>query len=142
MPVFDSARDLLARIRLGEDSLLELKDVTLAGARVVAPARDALADELAALANGRGGVLVLGVDDATREITGVLVESLDAVERLVREVVNDSVKPPLVPVVERLELPVAAGQARAVLKVEVPRSLFVHKSPGGYLHRVGSSKRR
>lgn len=30
----------------------------------------------------------------------------------------------------------------AVLKIETPRSLFVHSSPGGYLHRVGSSKRK
>lgn len=28
-----------------------------------------------------------------------------------------------------------------MLKIDVPRSLFVHQSPGGYLHRVGSSKR-
>ena len=28
-----------------------------------------------------------------------------------------------------------------MLKVEVPRSLFVHRSPGGYLHRVGSAKK-
>jgi hypothetical protein len=25
--------------------------------------------------------------------------------------------------------------------MELPRSLFVHRSPGGYFHRVGSSKR-
>ena len=29
-----------------------------------------------------------------------------------------------------------------VIKVVVPRSLFVHQSPGGYLHRVGSAKRQ
>jgi ATP-dependent DNA helicase RecG len=33
------------------------------------------------------------------------------------------------------------GDVRAVLKVDIPRSLFVHKSPGGYLWRQGSSKR-
>jgi predicted HTH transcriptional regulator len=30
---------------------------------------------------------------------------------------------------------------RSVLKVDVPRSLFVHKSPGGYFYRQGSAKR-
>ncbi len=27
------------------------------------------------------------------------------------------------------------------MKIDVSRSLFVHKSPGGYMHRVGSAKR-
>ena len=55
---------MLDRIRLGEDSALELKEVRFACERVVAPSRDALADELAAFANSRrGGVSVLGVDD-------------------------------------------------------------------------------
>nr|VFK14166.1 MAG: Putative ATP-dependent DNA helicase recG C-terminal [Candidatus Kentron sp. LFY] len=29
----------------------------------------------------------------------------------------------------------------AIIKVEIPPSLFVHESPGGYFHRVGSTKR-
>ena len=28
-----------------------------------------------------------------------------------------------------------------MIKVEIPRSLFVHRSPGGFLHRVADSKR-
>ncbi len=31
---------------------------------------------------------------------------------------------------------------RPVLKVDVPRSLFVHESPGGYFQRLGSSRRK
>lgn len=41
-----------------------------------------------------------------------------------------------------MELPDALGEPRAVVKVDVPRSLFVHESPGGYLWRQGSSRRR
>jgi len=40
-----------------------------------------------------------------------------------------------------MELPDESGALKAVLKVDVPRSLFVHKSPGGYFRRQGSSKR-
>ncbi len=138
--MFDSPKELLDRIRLGEDSALELKDVRFTGDRVHAPSRDSLADELAAFANGRGGVLVLGVDQ-TREIVGIPADKLDAVESLVREVCNDSIKPPLAPFIERLSLPSTTGDIRAVLKIDVDRSLFVHQSPGGYFHRVGSSKR-
>jgi len=139
--MFDSIQELLEKIQLGEDSFLELKDVRFSGARVTAPQRESLADELAAFANGRGGVLVLGVEDETREIVGIPIEKLDAVESLVREVCNDSLKPPLAPFIERLSLPSTTGDTKAVLKVEVERSLFVHQSPGGYFHRVGSSKR-
>jgi predicted HTH transcriptional regulator len=140
--VFDSPERLLDKIRLGEDSLLECKVMVFAGNRVKGPTRDEVADELAAFANARGGVLVLGVDDRTREIVGIPPERLDLAERFVRELVQDTVKPPLPASIEKMELPDAAGDRRAVLKVDVPRSLFVHQSPGGYFHRVGSSRRR
>ena len=139
--MLDSPEALLNKIRLGEDGVLELKAMVFAGDRVKGPARDQLADGLAAFANARGGVLVLGVDDDTRAIVGIPLERLDVAERFVSEIVRDSIKPPLYPFIERLELPDAEGRARAVLRVEVAPSLFVHQSPGGYLHRVGSSKR-
>lgn len=58
--------ELQRRIQLGEDSALELKNVEAVPGRVLAPNRDNLADELAAFANGRGGTLLLGVEDKTR----------------------------------------------------------------------------
>lgn len=139
--MFDSQKELLDKIRLGEDSFLELKEARFAGERVNAPHRDSVADELAAFANRRGGVLVLGVEDGTREIVGIPVERLDAVERFVFEVCTQAIEPPLAPEIERLWLPSTTGEELPVLKIEVARSLFVHRSPGGYLHRVGSSKR-
>jgi predicted HTH transcriptional regulator len=139
--MFDTTRELLEKISLGEDSTLELKEIRVSGRRVDAPTRAALADELAAFANARGGVCVLGVEDASRDIVGIDVQHLDLVETFVRELANDSIKPPLVAHVEKLLLPSALGTEVATIKIDVPRSLFVHKSPGGYFHRVGSSKR-
>jgi ATP-dependent DNA helicase RecG len=139
--VFDSPDELLAKIRLGEDSLLELKRVVVRGTRVEGPRRDELANELAAFANTNEGVCLLGVDDRTREVLGIDVEDLDVVETLVREVCADAISPPLPVRTIRLELPNTLGEMRPVLKVEVPRSLFVHRSPGGYFRRDGSSKR-
>lgn len=137
----DSLDDLARRIRLGEDSELELKRVLLAGARVTDPGRNDFADELAAFANGRGGTLVLGVDDKTREILGLPLEHLDAVESWVREICNDSVKPSIDAMIRKLELPDSTGNLVPLIRVDVVRSLFVHKSPGGYFRRLGSSKR-
>ena len=133
--------DLPQRIRLGEDSALELKQVSVAGARVTAPRRNDVADELGAFANGRGGELVLGVDDTTRNVTGIPLDALDVVETWVREICNDTLKPPLDVTIRKVELPTSAGKLVPVLLVAVERSLFVHKSPGGYFRRLGSSKR-
>ena len=138
--MFDNPLDLLEKIRLGEDTFLELKEVRFAGGKVTAPHRDSLADELAALANSRGGVCVLGVDDS-REVLGIALDRLDAVEDFVREICVSSITPPVAPVIERLSLPNGTGEMLPVIRLDVPRSLFVHRSPGGYLHRVGSAKR-
>ncbi|NNN05219.1 MAG: transcriptional regulator [Elusimicrobia bacterium] len=139
--MFDSKEELLEKIALGEDSLVELKSVRFVGSKIKGPERDDLADELAAFANRNPGVLVLGVDDKTRQIDGIPVDKLDLVESLVREVCNDTIKPPLVVSIVRMMLPDTSGIDRAIIKVDMPRSLFVHLSPGGYLYRVGSSKR-
>ena len=133
--------NLTRRVRLGEDSMLELKTIRLAGDRVTAPDRRDFADELAAFANGRGGIAVLGVDDRTRRVHGIPLDDIDAVETWVREICNDSVKPALDADILKAELENEEGRLVPVLRVEVPRSLFVHKSPGGYFRRIGSSKR-
>ena len=103
--MFDSKEELLEKIRLGEDSTFELKAVRFAGDKVRGPARDDLADELAAFANTREGVLLLGVDDKTRQVEGIPVDKLDLVESLVREVCNDTIKPPLLVTIIRMALP-------------------------------------
>ena len=133
--------ELVRHIRLGEDSTLELKRVLLAGSRVTAPGRAEFADELAGMANGWGGTAVLGVEDRSREVLGIPLDRLDAVETWVRELCNDSVKPPLDALIRKIELPGTDGSLVAVICVEVARSLYVHKSPGGYFRRIGSSKR-
>ena len=139
--MFDSTADLLEQIRLGEDSYLEPKAVRMGGRRMRAPRADAIADELAAFANARGGVLVLGVEDKAREVVGVAFEALDEVERAVRDASTDAVEPPLTPVIERLMLPRADETRVAIIKVSMTPSLLVHRSPGGYLYRVGGAKR-
>ena len=141
--------EIATRIRLGEDSGLELKEVRFKGGKVLGPKRADLADELAAFANSHGGVLVLGVNDETRAVTGIDVERLDAVETLVRDVCNDSINPPLDAGIWRREVhsPMGPGLekpgvTRPVLVVEIERSMFVHRSSRGYFRRVGSSKRQ
>ncbi len=140
--MLQSTRELMEKISLGEDSFLELKEMRFAGERVSAPRREALADELAAFANGRGGVCVLGVTDDSHDIVGIPRDRLDDAEAFVRELCNDSIEPPLLAFIDKVLLPTTPGTEVPVLKIGVPKSLFVHRSPSGYFHRVGSSERQ
>lgn len=139
--MYENISDLLKQIALGEDSVLELKTVELRGNKIVGPHKDGMADELAAMANTATGILVLGVDDKTRTIQGIPLEKLDIVEGWLRSICNDSIEPPLDCVIRKLIVPDAQGGEKTILRIDVPRSLFVHKSPNGYFRRIGSSKR-
>ncbi|HUT44235.1 MAG TPA: ATP-binding protein, partial [Desulfobacterales bacterium] len=139
--MFDNIEELIKKIQLGEDSILELKSISMRGNKVTAPDRKDLADEFAAFGNSYNGVLVLGVDDKTKEIEGIPQESLDIVETYVRDICNDSIDPPLNVRIIKMTLPDLQGIDRPIIKIDIPRSLFVHKSPHGYFYRQGSSKR-
>lgn len=141
--MFESKSELLEKIRLGEDSLLELKEVRFGGGgKVISPNRESLAQELTAFANSHGGVCVLGLEDATREPQELTTTQLDALEAFIRDLCFDLIKPPLTSIrIEKLSLPRTDGNMGAGIRVDVDRSLFVHNVSGSYFHRVGSSKR-
>ncbi len=131
-----TAGNLLRQIELGEDSRVEFKEAFFEKGRVRAPGRGAVADELAALGNSTGGTLVFSVSDAG-EIRRLARPQIDALEAFVGEICADSIRPPLHFTTQRLPLP----DGLSVLVVEIEQSPFVHRSPGGYLVRLGSSKR-
>ncbi|EHQ52480.1 putative transcriptional regulator, partial [Ectothiorhodospira sp. PHS-1] len=139
--MYENMSDLLRQIALGEDSVLELKAVEFIGEKVIGPHKNGMADELAAMANTVSGIIVLGVDDKTKEIRGIPPEKLDFVEGWLRSICNDSIDPPLDCVIRKCIVPDQHGNEKIILRVDVPRSLFVHKSPNGYFRRIGSSKR-
>ena len=126
--MYDTLTELIEKIYLGEDATIEFKREL--------PHRSSLADEIAAFANARGGAILIGVDD-NGEIFGVNLQELARAEKTVVEICADSIDP-LVPIfTEKLRI-----DDKNVLKIEVPRSLFVHESPNGYFIRHGSSKRK
>jgi len=139
--MFDTTEELVDKISLGEDSAIELKSVRFRGDRI-ALSRDDIADEIAAFANTSDGVIVFGVDDKTRNIEGIPHGKLDLVVNFITEVSNDSIKPSVPIRVFRMTLPNAQGIEVPVIKVDIPRSLFVHESPGGYFYRQGDKKRK
>lgn len=138
----DGMEELLKKMRLVEDSSLELKTLRFREDRVIGPSRNDLADEISAFANTRGGVILMGVDDKTREIVGIPNDRTQDVDRYIFEICEDSINPPVHFLSFHMLVSDTAGVRRHVLKVEIPRSLFVHESPGGYFHRQGGSKRK
>ena len=129
--------EIRRQLRLGEDSRWEFKEIRFAGNIPKQPSRDDLADEIAAFANTAGGVLLCSVTDAG-DVVGMSREQTDELEHLLVEVCTDTVKPPIRPVVLRMEL----DEGHPFLLVEIPQGHAQHESPGGSFHRVGSSKRR
>ena len=125
--MFDSLSELIEKIHLGEDSTIEFKRQL--------PRRDSLADEIAAFANARGGVILIGVEDHGN-IVGLDQKNLDQTEKTVVETCRDSIEPRVPGFAQKLRL-----YDKDLLKIDVPRSLYIHKSPGGYFARQGSSTR-
>ena len=131
------ATDLQARIRLGEDARWEFKEVAFRGNRLAGPSPNALADELAAFANGRGGVLLLGVTDSG-DVQGMMQPQLDELERIVVDVCRNKIKPSIEADIRRHLI----EPDRPVLTVDVEAGYAQHESPGGAYRRIGSSKER
>lgn len=125
--MYDSLTEITQKIHLGEDATIEFKNTL--------PHRNSLADEIAAFANTNGGVIVIGVED-NGEIVGLDQQELNVFEKTVVEICQDSIEPIVLIHTEKLRI-----EDRNLLKIEVPRSLFVHKTSNGYFVRQGSSKR-
>jgi len=142
LSMFETTDELLKQIRLGEDSSLELKNLEYKGNQVSGPHRNSMADELSAMANTHTGVVLLGVDDKSKTIHGIPRDKLDIVETWLRSICNDLIEPPLNCVIRKIPVTAEDSTEKVIVRIDVPRSLFVHQSPGGYFRRIGSSKRQ
>ena len=127
--------EIESRLRSGEDSGWEFKQVEFAGDRPKRPIRSDWADEIAAFANAAGGVVLAGVaDDGT--VIGMSRAQIANLDSLLVDVSTDTIKPPVRIRTYHKELP----DGKLVLLAEVPQSDSVHGSPGGDYIRVGASK--
>jgi ATP-dependent DNA helicase RecG len=122
-----SRTELMRLVRGGEDTFLELK-VKLSNT-------EKIAQEIVALANTGGGVIVFGVNDQLR------VEGVDDPETVQEELVRicrEEIEPPLVPYIDRI----AFDNGRRIVALDVDGKRRPYRTRDGRFYlRLGSEKR-
>lgn len=76
--------ELLSLISTGETSKVQFKELL--------PHKDSVAQEIVAMSNSLGGVILLGVEDVTGEIKGLSAEQIEEYDRTISQVA-DNIKP-------------------------------------------------
>src|SRR5258706_4492634 len=118
-----SRTELLRLIRAGEDTFLELK-VKLSNS-------EKIAQEIVALANTGGGVIVFGVNDQMR-VEGV--DDPESVQVELARICREEIQPSLVPFVDR----VAFDNGRRVVALDVDGKRRPYRTrEGRYYERIG-----
>ncbi|HEY0545543.1 MAG TPA: RNA-binding domain-containing protein [Pyrinomonadaceae bacterium] len=127
-PALQTSRtELMRLVRGGEDTFLELK-VKLSNT-------EKIAQEIVALANTGGGVIVFGVNDQLR------VEGVDDPESVQEELVRicrEEIEPPLVPFIDRI----AFDNGRRIVSLDVDGRRRPYRTRDGRFYlRLGAEKR-
>ena len=142
------AAGLMAAIRAGEDTELELKEVVFRGGRAAFPgergrAASRLAEVFVSMANTAGGTVVIGVRDRDRAVTGIDESHRGPLEQFIVNVATEGCRPMIVPALDWDYLPAPDGAPRLCLAVAIPAARFDvhHTSDGRYLQRIGSHRR-
>ncbi len=137
----------MASIQAGEDSGLELKEVTFRGRRMLLGREGSrpaarLAEVFTSMANTGGGTVVLGVRDDGVPV-GIDHDKRELVEQLVINAATENCQPMIVPRLDWEFLPGEDESPRLCLIVGIPVSAFeVHQTADGrYLQRIGSHQR-
>ncbi len=140
--MFENTQELVQKISLGEDSVLEFKEVEIKGRRVTNPNAESMAGECTAFVNAHGGVILLGVKDSG-EIIGIPGTHIQLVQQWVENICQNNCDPPLNPIITKILMPGNSGAPAPVLKIEIPKSIFAHATSSGlWYHRAGSSKQK
>ncbi|MBC7911070.1 MAG: putative DNA binding domain-containing protein [Pyrinomonadaceae bacterium] len=122
-----SRTELMRLVRGGEDTFLELK-VKLSNT-------EKIAQEIVALANTAGGVIVFGVSDQLR-VEGV--DDPETVQEELARICREEIEPPLVPLIDRI----AFDNGRRIVALEVDGRRRPYRTRDGRFYlRFGSEKR-
>ena len=119
--------ELLRLVRGGEDTFLELK-VKLSNS-------ERIAQEIVALANTAGGIMIFGVNDQMR-VEGV--DDPEGVQEQLVRICREEIQPPLIPFIDRI----AFDNGRRVVALEIEGKRRPYRTRDGrYYIRLGADKR-
>lgn len=122
-----SRLELLRLIRGGEDTYLELK-VKLSNS-------EKIAQEIVALANTGGGLIVFGVNDQLR-VEGV--DDPESVQEQLVKICREEIQPPIVPFIDRI----AFDNGRRVVALDIEGKRRPYRTRDGRFYlRIGAEKR-
>ncbi len=128
-----NALELLDIISTGETSKVQFKEEL--------PHRDSVAQEIVAMSNSLGGVILIGVKDVTGEITGLTSKQVEEYDRVVSQVA-DNLKPPVYIATEVIKIE-PEGASCNVLIVHLQEGINKpYKTAKGEIYlKQGSNKR-
>lgn len=93
--------------------------------------RDGFAAEMIAMANSKGGDILIGVEDKTGDIVGLNYEELRSAGSIIANIATDLVKPQIFPTTEVVNVEMEED-VKKVLVVHVEEGDF-----GNFAHRLG-----
>jgi len=138
--MFDMIQEITDHLKLGEDSFIEFKEVKFRGEGVIEPNAESVAGEICAFANTAGGVMLVGIHDSGL-VQGIPAEKINVVENYISNICRNNCRPPVLLFIKILLLPDVNGTNQPVVKLDIPKSVFVHQTSGGrYFQRLGVTK--
>jgi len=125
-----NASAILDRIKLGEDSMTQLKENI--------HNNTSLAEEIVAFSNASGGLIIIGVKD-DGELTGINVEDIRRLNNMISNVASEHVKPPVTPLTQTIKI-----NDKILMLVDIKQGIYKPycTNNGSYITKSGADKRR
>ncbi len=130
---FMNTVELLDIVSTGETSKVQFKEEL--------PHKDSVAQEIVAMSNSLGGVILIGIKDVTGELAGLSVEQIEEYDRTISQIA-DNIKPIVYITTEVIKVDVE-GASKNILVVHIQEGINKpYKTAKGEIYvKQGSNKR-
>lgn len=137
-------------IKIGEMTIIELVDIISSGEtskvqfKRELDSNDAMAAELIAFSNAKGGKIFIGVEDKTGELIGLNADQIRRYNQLLANIASDMIKPQVFIFTEVINVSEDVESVKKILVVEISEGISKpYKDKNGAVWiKQGSDKRR
>ena len=137
-------------IKIGKMTIIELVDIISSGETSKVQFKreldsyDAMAAELIAFSNAKGGKIFIGVEDKTGELIGLNADQIRRYNQLLANIANDMINPQVFIFTEVINVSVDVESVKKILVVEISEGISKpYKDKNGAVWiKQGSDKRR